>query len=45
MLRAGRFKDQALERRLRLFALDVFFFGTAIRDETFSRGEIEAEPF
>jgi hypothetical protein len=39
MLRAGTLKDQALARRLRLFALDFFFFGTAIEDGTFSRGD------
>ena len=30
MLRAGVFNTQALARRLRLLAFDVFFFGTAI---------------
>lgn len=30
MLRAGVFRTQALARRLRLLALEVFFFGTAI---------------
>jgi hypothetical protein len=30
MLRAGTVNDQALARRLRLFALEVFFLGTAM---------------
>jgi hypothetical protein len=36
MLRAGLFRTHALARRLRLLALDVFFFGTAIVVPVFS---------
>jgi hypothetical protein len=37
VLRAGRSSRHALARLLRLLALEVFFFGTAIGDQTLMR--------
>jgi hypothetical protein len=36
-LRAGTFRTHALALRLRLLALEVFFFGTAMARRTFCR--------